>query len=104
DDRLLPESIERLVVEEARLERDAAVVRRVGAGAVLARHGRPVGLDVLGALVRHGRAIPALLRIEVVARRFPPPLDVEPGAPPRGTFGPRAPARLLRGPALDLVL
>src|SRR5262245_29533829 len=40
---LFPEPVQRLVVEEARLDRDAPVVRRVVARSIHARCGRAVG-------------------------------------------------------------
>src|SRR5207237_9728802 len=60
----LPEPVERLVVEERRIERQAPVVRRIRAGAVQACNRRPVALDVLGQLRAERRAPPALVLVE----------------------------------------
>src|SRR5262249_54240754 len=102
--KLLPEPIQRLIVEEVGLEREAPVVRGVGSWAVHPGNRRPVGLDALGALVRHGRSVPALLGVEVLTGEPHDLVDVEQITLPRELAVPRALPRLVVDPQLDLAV
>src|SRR5262245_20485229 len=101
---LLPEPVQCLVVEEARLERDPAIVRRIVTGTVLPRDGRAIGLDVLRALVAKGGAVPALLVVEVVAGEAHDLVDVQQIALPGELPVPRSLPGLVVDPQLELAV
>src|SRR5262249_34347303 len=65
---------------------------------------RAVRLDALGALVRHGRSVPALLGVEVLTGEPHDLVDVEQITLPRELAVPRTLPRLVVDPQLDLAV